>query len=88
MLWFFACGPINTGAEELDTLLLQMGVEDVATRAAQVPALLAQMDPEGTGSITLQQFNVVATGRAAPSNTAPTHACSDGRGLWRRRRGR
>ena len=49
-------------AEELDQMLQQMGMEDAETRASQVPALLAQMDPAGSGCITLAQFNVVVTG--------------------------
>jgi Ca2+-binding EF-hand superfamily protein len=43
-------------------MLQTLGMDDADMRSAQVPALMAQMDPEGTGMVTLESFNGVAVG--------------------------
>jgi Ca2+-binding EF-hand superfamily protein len=48
--------------DELDNMLQSLGMDDPDVRSAQVPALMAQMDPEGTGKVTLESFNGVAVG--------------------------
>ena len=42
-----------------------MGVEDAAVRAEHLPVLMSQMDVDGSGEITLEEFSVVATGLLA-----------------------
>ena len=43
-------------------MLRDMGVEAEQDRTQHTIMLMAQMDPMGTGRITLAMFNVVATG--------------------------
>ncbi len=81
--------------DELDAMLIKMGVDDPDVRAAQVPILLQHIDTDGDGRISYEEFAVAAQGTydayfliVIPASLAdvsrycakPGVACSDGTG--------
>ena len=73
--------------DELDNMLQSLGMDDPDVRSAQVPALMAQMDPEDTGKVTLESFNGVAVGawHAVMCGLQSAHHTACSHGPWRRR---